>query len=178
MIPATVRPELGKPTARMKPVEKPSGDQQKKTPPVETKGAAAEQSTQPTTAKEPEKATTAQPTGPPKGDSKGNGKPTGEPKMSRSPTKALYIISVAGVGSPLMSFKEWRLKPMASNSNTYPPRMRHPSSAVSRGIIKTLQNPEVNRQPNVTYQEGDRQSPDRFRDAYRLSYCQKKCPRR
>ena len=65
----------------MKPAEKPSGDQQKKTPPVETKGAAAEQKTQPNAAKEPEKTTAGEPMGPPKGESKGNGKPTGEPKM-------------------------------------------------------------------------------------------------
>jgi hypothetical protein len=83
----------GKPTARMKPAEKPSGDQQQKTPPTETKGAAAEQSTQPTTAKEPEKATTAQPTGQPKGDAKGNGKPTGEPKLSSAQQNAIYNLS-------------------------------------------------------------------------------------
>lgn len=87
------KPKIGKPTARMKPVEKPSGEQQKKTPPVEIKGAAAEQPTQPITAKEPEKATTAQPTGPPKGDSKGNGKPTGEPKMSEAQKRAVWNLS-------------------------------------------------------------------------------------
>ena len=83
----------GKPAARMKPVEKPSSDQQKKTPPVETKGVSAEQKTQPNTTKEPEKATAGEPTGPPKGDSKGNGKPTGEPKLSSAQQNAIYNLS-------------------------------------------------------------------------------------
>jgi hypothetical protein len=77
----------------MKPVEKPSGDQQQKTPPAETKGAAAEQKSQPTTAKEPEKTTAGKPTGPPKVESKGNGKPTGEPKMSEAQKRALWNLS-------------------------------------------------------------------------------------
>jgi hypothetical protein len=87
------KPKTGKYPARIKPVEKPSGDQQQKAPPAETKGASAEQKTQPTTAKEPEKATTAQPTGQPKGDSKGNGKPTGEPKMSEAQKRAVWNLS-------------------------------------------------------------------------------------
>jgi hypothetical protein len=83
----------GRPAARMKPVEKPSGDKQKETPPVETKGAAAEQKTQPNARQEPEKTTVGEPTGPPKSDAKGNGKPTGEPKMSEAQKRALWNLS-------------------------------------------------------------------------------------
>jgi hypothetical protein len=84
--------KIGKPAARMKLAEKPTGDLQKKTPPAETKIAVAEP-IQPTTAKEPEKVTTAEPTVPPKGDAKGNGKPTGEPKMSEAQKRALWNLS-------------------------------------------------------------------------------------
>jgi hypothetical protein len=84
---------MGKPTARMKPVEKPSGDQQQKTPSAETKGAAAEQKAQPNAAQEPEKTTPGEPTGPPKIDSKGNGKPTAEPKMSEAQKRAVWNLS-------------------------------------------------------------------------------------
>jgi hypothetical protein len=82
----------GKPAVRMKPAEKPSDNQQQKTPPAETKGAAAEQ-TQPNAAQEPEKSTAGEPTIPPKSDSKGNGKPTGEPKISEAQRRALYNLS-------------------------------------------------------------------------------------
>lgn len=85
--------KTGKHTARIKPVEKPSGDQQQKTPPAETKGAAAEQKTQPSTAKEAEKTTAGEPTIPPKSDAKGNGKPTAEPKMSEGQKRALWNLS-------------------------------------------------------------------------------------
>jgi hypothetical protein len=85
--------KTGKPAARMKPVEKPSDNQQQKTPPAETKGAAVEQKVQPNVAQESEKATTGEPTGPPKSDSKGNGKPTGEPKMSEAQKRALWNLS-------------------------------------------------------------------------------------
>jgi hypothetical protein len=83
----------GKPAARMKPVEKPSGDKQKEAPPVETKGAVSEQKTQPNAPQESEKTTAGEPMGAPKAESKGNGKPTGEPKMSEAQKRALWNLS-------------------------------------------------------------------------------------
>ncbi len=85
------KPKTGKPAGRMKPVEKPSDNQQQKTPSTETKSAAAEQKSQPNAAQDSEKATA----GAPKGESKGNGKPTGEPKMSPEKS-ALESFSAAG----------------------------------------------------------------------------------
>jgi hypothetical protein len=87
------KPKTGKPAARMKPAEKPSDNQQQKTPPAETKGAAAEQKVQPNAPQESEKTTAGEPTIPPKSDSKGNGKPTGEPKMSAAQRAAIYNLS-------------------------------------------------------------------------------------
>jgi hypothetical protein len=83
----------GKPAARMKPAEKPSGDHQQKTTLAETKGAAAEQKSQPNAAQESEKNTAGEPMGAPKGESKGNGKPTGEPKMSEAQKRAIHNLS-------------------------------------------------------------------------------------
>jgi hypothetical protein len=85
--------KTGKLAARMKPVEKPSDNQQQKTPPVETKGAAAEQKSQPNAAQDSDKSAAGEPTIPPKSDSKGNGKPTGEPKMSEAQKRALWNLS-------------------------------------------------------------------------------------
>jgi hypothetical protein len=85
--------KTSRPTARMKPVEKPSGDHQQKTPSAETKGAAAEQKSQPNAAQDSEKTTAGEPLGAPKGESKGNGKPTGEPKMSEAQKRALWNLS-------------------------------------------------------------------------------------
>jgi hypothetical protein len=85
--------KTSRPAAKIIPVEKPSGDQQQKTPPAETKGAAAEQKTQPNAAQGAEKTAAGEPTGPPKSDSKGNGKPTGEPKISEAQRRALYNLS-------------------------------------------------------------------------------------
>jgi hypothetical protein len=76
----------------MKPVEKPSGDQQQKTPPAETKGAAAEQKSQPNAAQDLEKTIAGETTIPPKSDSKGNGKPSGGP-MSEAQKRALWNLS-------------------------------------------------------------------------------------
>jgi hypothetical protein len=89
------KPKLktGKPSVRPKPVEKPSGDHQQKTPPAETKGAAAEQKVQPNAAQGSEKTTAGKPTGPPKVESKGNGKPTGEPKISDAQLRACMNLS-------------------------------------------------------------------------------------
>jgi hypothetical protein len=84
--------KTNRPAARMKPVEKPSGDKQKETPPVETKGAA-EQKLQPNVAQDSEKTAAGEPTIQPKSDSKGNGKPTGEPKMSEAQKRALWNLS-------------------------------------------------------------------------------------
>jgi hypothetical protein len=85
--------KTSRPTARMKPVEKPSGDKQKEAPPVETKGALSELKAQSNAAQESEKTATGEPTGAPKGESKGNGKPTGEPKISDAQLRACMNLS-------------------------------------------------------------------------------------
>jgi hypothetical protein len=84
--------KTNRPAARMKPAEKPSGDQQQKTPPAETKGAAAEQKSQPNAAQDLEKTIAGETTIPPKSDSKGNGKPSGGP-MSEAQKRALWNLS-------------------------------------------------------------------------------------
>jgi hypothetical protein len=84
--------KTGKPAARMKPVEKPSGDKQKETPPAETKATAAEQKTQANAAKEPEKATAGEPTGPPKAPDVNGKKPAAQP-MSEAQKRAVWNLS-------------------------------------------------------------------------------------
>jgi hypothetical protein len=122
--------KTGKPAVRIKPAEKPAGDQQKKTPPVETKGDAS--SNQPAAAKEPEKGTAMQPTGPPKGDSKGNGKPTTDPKLSSAQQNAIYNLSRRrGI-----SVDELHKKTL----ETYGVELEHLTTKDASSFIRSLQN--------------------------------------